>query len=163
MGVNLNKYELEEMEDFLNLEHRAILGLTREDGGKTLSSTWYAWVDGGHIIIMSSSDPNLESIRRDPRITILVTEETVPFRSVEIRGKAEIISDGAKVKEGARRIFERYYGSENIDEVVGELSLNSSVLIRLEPGKVNAYDFFTTPMFSLPVLQKILKEGLYGQ
>ncbi len=72
--------------------------------------------------------------------TVLVTEGTPPFRSVELYGRAEVtpLRDS---NELVRRLAVRYYGKE-----VGEARAKTfegfeMERVRLEPGRLRTWDF----------------------
>jgi hypothetical protein len=76
-------------------------------------------------------------LRKDGRASILVYEQTPPYRGIELRTRPSLIVEGAH--EAARDIAVRYLGVE-----AGEAYASTSaddLVIRLEPGHVRAWDF----------------------
>ena len=79
----------------------------------------------------------MQHLRRDPRASIVVCEHVPPYRGVELRAHARLVTEGAH--EAAVRLAVRYLGKEQ-----GEAYLAGDaddVLIRLEPGELRAWDF----------------------
>jgi len=70
-----------------------------------------------------------------------VAESCPPYRGVELTTRATLSQDD--VTETVKRIAVRYLGS-----VVGQAYAESAlddIIVRLEPGRVRAWDFADTP------------------
>jgi len=128
---------LSELADFLALPLVAVLATYRRDGGVLLSPVWHQWRDGGFDVLSAADDIKVRHLRRDPRASILVYDNEPPYRGVEIRTSAQLSEiDRTEV---VLDLAVRYLGRE-----AGEASAADSadsVLIRLEPGDVRAWDF----------------------
>jgi PPOX class probable F420-dependent enzyme len=122
---------LDDLEDFLALPVVAVLATRRRDDGLLLSPVWHQYRDGGFDVTTAIDDIKARHLRRDARATLLVYEQQLPYRGVELQTEAQLSTDGADAI--AQRIALRYLGTEY---PVGE-----QVLIRLEPGNVRAWDF----------------------
>jgi PPOX class probable F420-dependent enzyme len=127
----------EDLGDLLELPLLAVLATYRRDGTVLLSPVWHEWRDGGFDVMTSSRDGKAGHLRRDPRASIVVCDHRPPYRGIEIRTTARLsmLEDGSVVS----RIAARYLGQEagvRYAETAGD-----DLLIRLEPGKVRAWDF----------------------
>ena len=127
----------EDLGDLLELPLLAVLATYRRDGTVLLSPVWHEWRDGGFDVMTSSGDGKAGHLRRDPRAGIVVCDHGPPYRGIEIRTTARLsmLEDAAVVS----RIAGRYLGQEageRYAETAGD-----DLLIRLEPGRMRAWDF----------------------
>jgi PPOX class probable F420-dependent enzyme len=128
---------LSDLGDFLALPRVAVLATYRRDGGVLLSPVWHHWHDGGFDVVAAPDDIKVRHLRRDPRASILVYDNELPYRGVEIRTTAQLREvDRADV---VREMSIRYLGQE-AGEAYAATSADS-ILIRLEPGDVRTWDF----------------------
>ena len=67
----------------------------------------------------------------------MVSEHIPPYRGVEVRGHARLVS--AAAGDAVRRIAARYLGAEAAAAYAE--SADDDLLIRLEPGDLRAWDF----------------------
>ncbi len=137
MRKNLTMADLGDLTDLRLL---AVLATYRRDGEALLSPVWHEWRDGGFQVVTSTGDVKARHLRRDPRVSIVVCEQTPPYRGVEIRGAARLITAGAG--EAVRRIASRYLGPE-LGAAYAEQAPDD-VIIRVEPGVLRAWDFADT-------------------
>jgi PPOX class probable F420-dependent enzyme len=128
---------VDELDDFLEEPHVAVLATLRRDGSVLLSPVWHEWRDEGFNVWTGADDVKARHLRRDPRASILIAESRQPLRGIEVRGVARIIEDGAL--ETAVRIASRFIGPEKGAAYVG--SGADDVIIRLEPGDLRVWDF----------------------
>ena len=102
-----------------------------------LSPVWHEWRDGGFDVITGSHDVKAAHLRRDPRASIVVCEHSPPYRGVEVRGSAQLLTAG--VYDAVQRIASRYLG-RRAGAAYADSGLDDLV-IRLEPGELRAWDF----------------------
>ncbi len=85
----------EEMKDLLDKPIVASLSTVMPDGSPQVTPVWFDY-DGSNIRINSAKgrvkDKNM---RRDPRVAIVMTEPTNPYRYLEVRGHVETIDESA--------------------------------------------------------------------
>jgi PPOX class probable F420-dependent enzyme len=128
---------VEELGDFVELPLLAVLATYRRDGTVLLSPVWHEWRDGGFNVVSGSGGIKAQHLRRDARASIVVAEQSRPYRGIELRGEARLTSEG--VHEAVRRIAVRYLGER--DGLAYVESGGDDLLIRLEPGHLRAWDF----------------------
>jgi PPOX class probable F420-dependent enzyme len=128
---------IEELGDLVELPLLAVLATHRRDGSVMLSPVWHEWRDGGFNVVTRSSDGKVKHLRRDPRANILVCEHSPPYRSVELRTDARLLTDD--VEEATIRIASRYLGPEEAAAYAEEAG--DDLLVRLEPGILRTWDF----------------------
>ncbi|HEY1330707.1 MAG TPA: TIGR03618 family F420-dependent PPOX class oxidoreductase [Actinomycetota bacterium] len=129
---------VEDLGDLLERPLVAALSTRRPDGSVLLSPVWHEWRDGGFSVWTGSDDVKVRHLRRDPSATILVAESDLPYRGIEVRTEARVLTDG--VEAAARRIAARYIGAARGDAYV-DSGGGDDVILRLEPGALRAWDF----------------------
>ncbi len=125
----------DDLGDLLRQPLVAVLATYRRDGGVLLSPVWHQWRDGGFDVVTGGDDVKVRQLRRDPRASIVVYEHAPPYRGIEVRGEARLEPAG----DAVRRIATRYLGER--DGAAYADSAGDDTLIRLEPGRLRAWDF----------------------
>ena len=126
---------LADLADFLALPLVAVLATYRKDGSVLLSPVWHQWRDRGFDVLCEPNDIKVRHLRRDSRANIVVYEHGPPYRGIEVRGEARLEEAGNAI----RHIAVRYLGER--DGVAYADSAGDDTLIRLEPGRLRAWDF----------------------
>src|SRR5215472_16746148 len=98
---------MDDLGDLAELRLLAVLATYRRDGTALLSPVWHEWRDGGFDVVTGSGDVKAAHLRRDPRAGIVVCEQSPPYRGVELRCTAQLLTAG--VGE-VSRIASRYLG-----------------------------------------------------
>jgi PPOX class probable F420-dependent enzyme len=125
----------DELGDLLEQPLVAVLATYRRDGTVLLSPVWHRWRDGGFDVVTDRGGIKERHLRRDPRASVLVYEDAPPYRGIEVSGEARLESSGVAFREIAIRYLGEQAGTAYAEQVVDE------TLIRLEPGRVRAWDF----------------------
>ncbi len=128
---------MDDLGDLADLRLLAVLATYRHDGAVLLSPVWHEWREGGFDVVTSSRDVKAAHLRRDPRASIVVCEHSPPYRGVEVRCRARLVTAG--VGDAVQRIASRYLGGE-AGAVYADRA-GDDLLIRLEPGDLRAWDF----------------------
>ncbi len=129
----------EDLGDFLELGNCAILATHFRDNRMLLSPVWFEWRDKGFTVILEVGDTKARQIERDPNVSIIVTEDALPYRSLEVRGKAQVISgDTAAV---VHRMALRYLGPEQGPPYADAVNQRPALFVRIEPGDLRVWDF----------------------
>jgi PPOX class probable F420-dependent enzyme len=127
----------DDLGDLLEQPLVAVLATYRRNGDVLLSPVWHEWRAGGFDVVTGHAGIKVQHLRRDPRASIVVYEHEFPYRGIEVRGEARLLTDGAK--DATRRIASRYLGAEAGAAYAEQTS--DDTLIRLEPGHLRAWDF----------------------
>ncbi len=114
----------------------AVLATYRANGNVLLSPVWHRWRDGGFDVVTRGDDVKVRHLREDPRASIVVFEHEPPYRGIEVRGHAVLGRADADV---VRDIAVRYLGAEEGGAYADHGY--DDTLIRLEPGRLRAWDF----------------------
>jgi len=128
---------MDDLGDLVQLRLLAVLATYRHDGTVLLSPVWHEWRDGGFNVVTSSNDVKAAHLLRDPRASIVVCEHSPPYRGVELRGGAQLVTAG--VADAVKRIASRYLGNDA--GAAYAKGAGDDLLIRLEPGDLRAWDF----------------------
>jgi PPOX class probable F420-dependent enzyme len=128
---------LEDLDGFLEEPVVAVLATHRPDGAVLLSPVWHEWRDGGFNIGVPSGDIKLKHLAADPRAVVVVFDHSWPGRGFEVSGIAQVGSEGRE--ELTRRLAVRYLGPTNGAAYAARV--DAGVVVRVEPGKIRAWDF----------------------
>jgi PPOX class probable F420-dependent enzyme len=126
-----------ELGDLVELPLVAVLATYRRDGDVLLSPVWHEWRDGGFSVVTAGDDVKAMHLRRDPRASIVLYEHTPPYRGIELRCTARLVT--ADVHEVTLRIASRYLGPEAGAEYASDFA--DDLLLRLVPGELRTWDF----------------------
>ena len=126
----------EQLGDLLEQPLVAVLATNRVDGSVLLSPVWHRWRDGGFDVVSRADDVKVRHLRRDPRASIVVYEHVPPYRSIEVRTQVRLEPAPA---EAVHSIAVRYLGER--DGAAYAEGGEDDTLIRLEPGRLRAWDF----------------------
>ena len=126
----------EDLGDLLTLPLVAVLATHRSDGQILLSPLWQEWRDGGFTMISTEEDVKVRHLRANSHASIVLFESVPPYRGIEVRGEAVLSTQDASAV--GRRIASRY---EEEDDPGEDFESGRSVLIRLEPGTLRAWDY----------------------
>lgn len=118
----------------------AVLATYRANGDVLLSPVWHRWRDGGFDVVTSADDVKARHLRRDPRASILVYEHEPPYRGIELAGQVMLGRADADI---VRAMAVRYLGEKEGEAYAA--GAGDSTLVRLEPGRVRAWDFADEP------------------
>lgn len=129
---------IDDLLGFLDRPITSVLATHGREGRVRLSPVWHEWRDGGFNIVSLEGSEKVHQIRRDPRVSLVVAEQTYPWTGVEVRCEARILTGG--VEAVARRINIRYEGAERGEDSTQEPA-PGSVLLRLEPGELRTWNY----------------------
>ncbi|MGR8947761.1 MAG: TIGR03618 family F420-dependent PPOX class oxidoreductase [Gammaproteobacteria bacterium] len=132
--------KVEELGDLLELPILAILATHRKDGRILMSPVWHEWDKEGFLITTWANDVKSKNIKNDPRVTVLVTEQVPPYRSIEVSAEAivEPLPDHMPIM---RRLASRYIGPDEGPEYAETFRDDQIELVRVTPGVIRAWDF----------------------
>ena len=98
-------------------------------------------LDGADVVFLTNEHSvKGKAVKRDPRVTLVVDDETPPFAFVMIEGIAETSDRAADIDRFAPGIGERYDGPEGVDEFVRFAHEGLGLLVRVRPTRILALD-----------------------
>ena len=124
--------------DLLERPIVAVLATHRSDGDTLLSPVWHEWRDGGFNVVVGVNDVKAQHVRDDPRAGLVVFDQEPPYRGLELRAYARLLTDD--VAETNRRIAVRYLGGKH-GTAYAESVEDDLAIVRLVPGSLRAWDF----------------------
>ncbi|MEU3824726.1 TIGR03618 family F420-dependent PPOX class oxidoreductase [Streptomyces sp. SID486] len=111
-----------------------VVGTVQPDGSPQMSPVWVKR-DGDDVLFSTTVGRRKEkNLRRDPRVTVVVMNPEQPYEYAEIRGTAELTTDG-----GAELIDElsrKYTGKDYADFNPASAQDAQRVVVRIRPQKV---------------------------
>lgn len=73
--------------DLLRKKGFANVATVLPDGSPQSSVVWFDW-DGEHVLFSTTTERRkLRNVRRDPRVSVLITDPENPYRYLELRGR----------------------------------------------------------------------------
>jgi PPOX class probable F420-dependent enzyme len=113
------------------------LATVRPDGRPHVQPIWFVLDDDGSLVFTTGATTVKGSnLRRDPRASLVVDDETPPFAYVRVDGEAEISEDLDELLAWATRIAGRYMGPELAESYGRRNAVPGELLVRLRPGHV---------------------------
>lgn len=117
--------------DLFDKKAFAHLATIMPDGRPQVTPVWCD-LDGNHVVVNSAKGRQKDrNMRRDPRVTVTISDPENPYRYLEVRGRvAEITEEGAD--DHIDRMAKKYLGQ---DRYPYRQPNEVRVLYRVEPEK----------------------------
>ncbi len=100
----------EGVRELLSAPNHAVISTINRDGSVHSTVVWIDHVDGVLAVNSATGRRWPANLDRDPRLTVIVTDQQNPYRFAEIRGTAEGTLDGAL--EHIHALARKYTGAE---------------------------------------------------
>jgi PPOX class probable F420-dependent enzyme len=111
----------------------ATIATLNPDGSPQTSVIWVG-LDGDAVVFSSTTGRRkTRNILRDPRVSLTILDAANPYRTVEIRGTAEVIDDPERTL--GRRLSHKYVGQDPPPEPASV----QRVIIRVTAEKVISF------------------------
>jgi PPOX class probable F420-dependent enzyme len=136
--VPVSSLSLADVRTLLDGPSAAVLTTTRKDGAALVSPVWFRFTGSAFQVVIAQGDVKLRHLERDPRCALVIFETVVPFRGVEVRGKATLTR--CDVTEARRSIAGRYLGHDGGDRFAAQRAAKPGVLLQLASEHVRAWD-----------------------
>lgn len=118
----------------------AVLATTRADGRPHAVPICFVLDDDDILFLTNAETVKGRSLLRDPRVTLLVDDETPPFAFVMIEGTAVASRDVGDLEQVARRISQRYDAGVGTEDFVRFACEGLGMLVRVVPRRIVALD-----------------------
>ena len=129
---------LDDIGDLLDQPIVAVLATYRKDGTVLLSPVWFEYRDGVFQVWCGSiEEGKIRHLLHDPRTSLVIAEQTVPWRGVEVVGRATVSGDD--FRGVLLRTAERYEGPDAPARFDASYPVDG-VVIRIEPDKLRVWD-----------------------
>jgi PPOX class probable F420-dependent enzyme len=130
----------EELVAFLNEAPVARLSSLNPDGTIHIAAVYFKYDHGDIIMGTQDGTHKVRNIKRHPKVTLLIDNQSPPWKGVLIYGEAEL--DYVDVIAKRITIFERYMPAENARKFAADLANNyAPVVIRVKPKRITSYDY----------------------
>jgi PPOX class probable F420-dependent enzyme len=131
----------DQIRDFLSHGRRTgKVATTRADGRPHLAPIWFV-LDGDDVVFMTGADTvKGKSLRRDPRVSLVVDLEQPPYAFVMVEGRVSISEDLDEMLPLSIAIARRYVAAERAEDFGRRNAVQGELLIRLHPEKTVAID-----------------------
>lgn len=87
----------------------AVITTLRPDGQPVSTATWYLWENGRVLVNMDEGRKRLEHLRKDPRVTLSVLDESSWYTHVSIIGHVDEMKDDPDLAD-IDRLARHYMG-----------------------------------------------------
>src|SRR5689334_627620 len=115
------------------------LATTRADGRPHVTPVWIV-LDGDDVVLTTGSDSvKAKTIRREPRVSLVVDDQAPPYSYVMVEGTATLHDDLDEMLPIATRIGARYMGPDRAEEFGRRNAVPGELLVRIRPANVLAY------------------------
>ena len=125
--------------DLLDRPLNAVLGVHREDGSILLTPVWHLFRDGSFYFQVPGGDRKIAMLARDPRCSMLISENEHPYRGIEVRGEAR--TSTFDYAELGPEIIGRYIRAYDPGATAADYLLEGGVVVRIEPTTIRAWDY----------------------
>jgi len=110
------------------------VAVCRQDGSPLVTPIWFIYEDQAIYFTPREKSEWFACLRQDPRVSLCIDEQPLPYRKVIAEGHAELIYDIGQDdlwRDQYRRIAQRYVGSEAADAYVSNTIDQPRGLFRL--------------------------------
>jgi PPOX class probable F420-dependent enzyme len=99
---------------------------------------WFIVEDGDLVFNTGKDTAKGRALARDPRTTICVDLEELPYGFVQVQGDAELSEDLGELVRTATAIAARYMGEDRAEDIGKRNGVPGELVVRLRPTKVTA-------------------------
>ncbi len=115
------------------------LATVRKDGRPHVVPIWYD-LDGDTLVFTTGGESvKYKSMKRDPRVSLTVDDQTPPYSYVMIEGTVSFSEDPGELLHWATRIGGRYMGEDQAEAYGKRNSAPGEVIVRIKPSRISAY------------------------
>ena len=108
----------------------------RKDGRPHVVPVWFTLDGDTNVFTTGEHSAKAANIRRDPRVSFCVDDETPPYAYILVEGTATLSDDLDALREWATVIAARYMG-EDLAETYGKRNgVPGELLVRVTPTRV---------------------------
>ncbi|GAA2168771.1 PPOX class F420-dependent oxidoreductase [Actinomadura napierensis] len=113
-------------------------GVTRKDGTPHVTPVWFV-LDGDDLLFTTHNESiKGRVLRRDPRLSVCVDDQTPPYSYVMIQAEARLVEDLDELLRWATVLGRRYMGPERGEEFGKRNAVPGEYLVRARITKVVA-------------------------
>ncbi len=139
-GEGENTVTNDEITQYLDQSHIAVMATINPDGEAHLTPNWYRY-DGRVLRFVTRSDRlKYRNLQRDSRISVCIYDAPAASNYVVIRGEAEIedaTTGGPAIWDEIRRVVARYVAAANVDAYIARWRTEPRVLVTVTPERIS--------------------------
>lgn len=121
------------VQELLGGKNFAFLSTVNADGSPHVAPTWVD-VEGGYVLINTGlGTVKQRNAKRDPRVTIAITEQANPYNLVVIRGEVEEQISGSSATDRLDKLAKKYMG---VDKFPDRKLASIQVTLKIKPIRV---------------------------
>ena len=114
------------------------LATVRGDDRPHIAPIWFD-LDGDTLVFTTwHRSVKAANMRRDPRVSLCVDEESPPFAFVIVEGTVSISDNQEELAYWARRLAARYMGPDLAEAFGARNSVEGELVVRLTPARIIA-------------------------
>jgi PPOX class probable F420-dependent enzyme len=130
---------IDDLGDLLEQPIVAVLATYRQNGSVLLSPVWFEYREGTfNVWVGGENEGKAKHVAADPRASLVIHEQTLPYRGVEIAGRAALSPED--FRGVVQRTADRYYGADQGEAFAAAIT-KPGLVIRITPDKIRAWDF----------------------
>ena len=131
----------EECLEFMMAQPRtAKIATVRADGRPHVAPIWF-YLDGDALMFTTwHTTVKAANLKRDPRVCLVVDDETPPFAFVQYEGVASVVDDLDALLYWATKIGGRYMGADQAEAFGKRNAVPGELLLRVELTKMMGRD-----------------------
>jgi PPOX class probable F420-dependent enzyme len=115
------------------------LAVVKKDGHPLVTPIWFV-ADGDDILFTTHETSGKgRAIRRDPRVAMVVDDDTPPYAFVLVEGMASVSEDLDGLLRWATVIGARYMGADRAEEYGRRNGVPGEYLVRIRPTRIVAH------------------------
>jgi PPOX class probable F420-dependent enzyme len=115
------------------------LATVRKDGRPHVVPVWF-YLDGDTVIFTTGGESlKYKNMKRDPRVSITIDDQTPPYSYVMIEGTVSFSEDPGELLHWATCIGGRYMGEDRAEAYGRRNSTPGEVIVRIIPSRISAY------------------------
>ena len=131
----------EQARAFLRVGTRtAKLATTTRDGQPHVVPVWFVLDAEDLVFTTHETSVKGRALRRDPRVSLCVDDDTPPYSFVTVQGVASIDTDLTDLRRWATAIGHRYMGAERAEEFGARNGVAGELLVRVTPTRIIGRD-----------------------
>jgi PPOX class probable F420-dependent enzyme len=112
------------------------LAVVRKDGRPLATPIWFV-IDGDDVVFTTHSTSGKgRAIKRDPRVAMVVDDDTPPYSFVLVEGTVTISEDADELLHWATKIGGRYMGAGRAEEFGRRNGVAGEYLVRIHPTSI---------------------------
>ena len=113
------------------------LATVRANGRPHIAAVWFDFDTNGDVMFLTREDSvKARNMRRDPRVSLLVDDDQMPFAWARIDGTVAFDDDPQRLVHWATETCRRYVGDDLAEAYGRRNGVPGELVVRLTPGRL---------------------------